>query len=514
MKTKFIQLFCLILTLIWIIPCKGQVVTKEEATKIAQNWIHIVIDNYGTWGNAENASILLVRTLEKDGRKLGYFCNVTPKGFILVSIRKELAPVKLYSDEGSYPSDEVDCLPDLIYDIPAKVINAIEAELAPIESVSSSELKEILEIDYSEAWHQVYNYMPGTYKKKTTGSSGMDSYQEGEWLLRSKWGQSPPYNEACVTMPPPCGTSNSRALVGCVATAGAQIMNYWDWPPYGVAPYDDPYNWPQMPDSIDYSYSSPEKIAAVAEICAELGGALETAYGCEVSIAYIYCPWGVPYICGQNSDLESVLVSTFHFSPGITAEIRILHSADAWFDMIKDQINKSRPISYALMVDILNHHVVVVDGWQEVGLKQYHINFGWAGNESGQPCWTHTGNSNAWYTLDGIDCFEDEFMLLNTMPDNAVGSFVFGSYPKQPAFPYRYFDMHTEGHDAVFSEGQYLQFFPGITVTSNSSSAHPVRFYGTTSDDLQLFTRGDPSNGIRLHNGEIELTNFGSIKLH
>lgn len=517
MKTIFIKLFCLILTLIWIIPSKGQVVTKEEATKIAQNWIHIVIDSYGTWGNSENANILSVRTLTKDGRKLGYFCNVTPKGFILVSIRKELAPVKLYSAQVNYNylSDEDDCLPDFIYYIPAKVINTIEDELDPIESVSSAELKEILEIDYSESWDNIYNYIPGTYNVKLKGSSSKDGYQEGEFLLTSNWHQDFPYNNECPEMNPPCTTTlNGRALVGCVAITGGQIMNYWDWPPYGEWPWNDNYDWPNILDTVRPTSSQPE-IDAVAKLCADIGEAVDMAYGCEESSAFLQCPF-TPPICDPAHDLDSRLMNTFHFAPSVTMLRRGDYGTTDWFNIIKVQINASRPIAYQIRIDLLyGGHAVVVDGWQEIGsIKQYHINFGWGGALYSDTCWTGVTNSNTWYTLDAIPCFYDDFMLVDIVPANPVGTLILGEYTQQPSFPYRYFDRDAQGHDAVFSEGQNLQFFQEITVTGNSSSDHPVRFYGLPSFDLNLFTRGDLSNGIQLHDGEIKLMNFGSIKLH
>lgn len=76
-------------------------------------------------------------------------------------------------------------------------------------------------------------------------------------LLKSKWGQSEPYNELC-----------GYPYTGCVATAMAQIMRYHRWPAQGkgengykVAAYDDDvyvdfsqshYDWANMLD--DYRY--------------------------------------------------------------------------------------------------------------------------------------------------------------------------------------------------------------------------------------------------------------------
>ena len=88
--------------------------------------------------------------------------------------------------------------------------------------------------------------------------------------LTSHWHQDSPYNNDC----PDLGcttTSNGRSVVGCVATAGAQIMYYWAWPPYGEgSPYSDTYDWPNMRDSVTTSSPAAQQ-AAVAELSHEVG---------------------------------------------------------------------------------------------------------------------------------------------------------------------------------------------------------------------------------------------------
>nr|NQU93003.1 C10 family peptidase [Bacteroidota bacterium] len=284
MKSKIKILLCILMPMLYIFPSSGQVVTKEEATVIAQNWISLVIDRYGSWGGHEMANIMPLKTVEKDGRKIGYFCHVIPDGFIVVSIRKELAPVKLYSEMNSYFSEMDDCLPDFIFEYPSAVIKAIESEIGPIDSVSPEELKGILEIDYSESWQEVYSYLQGSATRVQTESSGEKGYQEGDFLLTSNWRQGEPYNAWCPDLS--CSGNGGRALVGCVATAGSQILNYWKWPPKGVgAPYSDYYDWKNIVDTLTAN-SAEGEIAAVAALNAEVGEALDMDYGCNESGAY------------------------------------------------------------------------------------------------------------------------------------------------------------------------------------------------------------------------------------
>ena len=47
-------------------------------------------------------------------------------------------------------------------------------------------------------------------------------------LISTTWNQSAPYNNLCP------GTGSNKAYVGCVATAMAQLMKYYNWPTTGT----------------------------------------------------------------------------------------------------------------------------------------------------------------------------------------------------------------------------------------------------------------------------------------
>ena len=50
-------------------------------------------------------------------------------------------------------------------------------------------------------------------------------------LIKTKWSQSPYYNNLC----PLDSDSHMRAVTGCVATAMAQVINYWKYPQTGFS---------------------------------------------------------------------------------------------------------------------------------------------------------------------------------------------------------------------------------------------------------------------------------------
>lgn len=485
MKTILIKALPAILLLLVSLNGSGQMVSLEDATEIAKNWIEVVIDEKGSWGNYEDAEILSVQPILKQGQKLGFYCNVEPEGYIIVSLRKELAPVKAYSPRGYFDPDSDNIGTDIITTSMKLLIDTIQSVFGPVESVTAAELEPMLEIDYSSAWEDIYNYVPGTWKKEPGDNNGETNYQEGDIILDgNNWHQHPPFNAWCPYMG--CTTtSNGRAFVGCVATAGAQIMYHWSWPPYGVNPYNDSYDWPNMQDVV--TGSSPQAVIdAVAELSYEVAVAVNMNFGCEGSGAYIY-------------DMEGVFENYFRYSSSCNVVWRQNYSATNWFESIKTQLNYNRPMEYGI-----TGHAIVCDGWQETGtLKEYHMNWGWTG----------TGN-DTWYTLDALPGggYYIEHYVGNIRPATSLGSWITGTY-NTSSFPYRYFDQDAIGYDAVFSYGQFLQFLPGVQVCGMSPS-QPIRFYGTDFLNLRMFSHGDLSHGIRLYDGEIELINFGSIKFH
>ncbi|MBN3036610.1 MAG: C10 family peptidase [Bacteroidales bacterium] len=466
---------------------QGQMVNIEEAARLAENWINVIMDEQGSWGAHHAAKIFPPEEIRSDSRLIGYLCNVKPEGYIILSLRRELAPVKAYSPRGYFDPESEDIGTDIIKSSMAYLIDTIQSRLGPIEDVTVTALKPLLEIDYTGTWDAIYNYVPGTWKKKPEGDNGETNYQEGDIMLEgNNWHQYPPYNEFCPYMA--CTTtSNGRAFVGCVATAGSQIMYHWSWPPYGVSPYNDSYDWPNMKDVV--TTSSPQvEINAVAELGYEVALAVNMGFGCEGSGAIMY-------------EMEGVFENYFRYSTACNTVWRQNYTSSAWFELIKDQCNLNRPMEYGI-----TGHAILCDGWQEIGspaVKQYHMNWGW----------TATGN-DTWYTLDALPGggFYIEHFVGNVVPSTALGSWINGTYGSS-SFPYRYFDRDAIGYGAEFTYGQFLQFLPGVQVCGMSSTS-PIRFSGTDFLNLRLFSHGDLSHGIRIGDGAIRLTNYGSIKFY
>ncbi|MCF8403894.1 MAG: C10 family peptidase [Bacteroidales bacterium] len=467
-------------------PALAQMADVEETSKVAENWIKLILAETGSWGEYETASVKPMVEFKRKDRLLGYYFEVSPSGFILVSLRKELAPVKAYSTQGHLDPMSDEGASDLLKVCMERILDTIEQKLGAIKNIDPSDLAYLVEINYSSSWTNLLSDDPIKIIDYEGKEESKDNYQEGDILLSSDWHQFDPYNDDCIWLN--CSTTaNGNALVGCVATAGAQLMHYWNWPPYGSGTgYSDTYDWPNMPDVA--TTSSPQvEIDALAELNHEVGVAASMSYGCSSSGT-------------QTWYMAAVYENIYRYSLDCNVQYRSNYSANSWFGMIQTQINQNRPVQYRIP-----GHSIVGDGWQIIGddLKMYHMNYGWVG----------TGN-DIWYILDALPGGDpsEEYMIQDIVPVQAMDNWITGTY-NLPSFPYRYFDKDALGSDANFGSGHYLQFLPEIVLTGISPSL-PVKFNGSTYYNTRLFTAGDDSRGIRIYNGAIELTNFGSIKFY
>lgn len=523
-------LFILLALLVFAVPGWAgsgpeQMVKISEARRVAENWLDLTIQKKGSWGGAEVAYIENIQRFRQHGRSIGFFCKVQPRGFIIVTLRKEFSPIKAYSATSDLDPDADTGMADLIKGKMAKKINVIEKRLGALDKISSQSLRNMLKTNHRTNWDVLTGDRIAVKPVDSADSAGSSPrtkglYQEGDFLLTSNWTQVWPYNKftplgtdifpyiyACPAQP-----NHYHTRVGCVATAAAQVMRYWNWPPYrmyihtGGITFGDPFDWLHMLDICENS-SPQENIDAVARLCHEVGTAVDMDYGCDASSA-------------DSSDLLDVFSGSFQYSGYIQEtlyDMQVANPPAHWFEKMKTQINQNRPILYSMSGD--PGHEVVVDGWEEYldftpSMKEFHINYG------------HGNDQTAWYTLDESSIPEEaaDGMITNIYPAASLLGTVNRTYTKNDGFiPYYYFDRNTEGENAVFESGLNLQFLPGVKLTNTSTSSGAIRIVGRpfTENTTTLFSIGNKmdnntivTNGVKIFNGEIEIYKNGSMKIY
>ena len=191
-------------------------------------------------------------------------------------------------------------------------------------------------------------------------------------LIKQKWAQEYPYNNQTPMVKDPEG-KQIHGYTGCVATAMAMVMKYYQWPkaqtPTLPATRQTPelppvtFNWAAMTDT--YSDESPKEACdAVATLMQYCGAAVHMDYFATASSADSYnMALGFIRFFGYNSDSIEVTRRTF-----VTEW--------EWQDMIYYELTKKRPVICGG-----DGHQFIIDGYKYGDF--YHINWGWAGNRDG-----------------------------------------------------------------------------------------------------------------------------------
>jgi len=207
-------------------------------------------------------------------------------------------------------------------------------------------------------------------------------------LIATTWNQSAPYNNLCP------GTGSNKAYVGCVATAMAQLMKYYNWPTTGTGSNsyvsnDGTYNygtlsanfgattydWNNMLNSYPNTYSG---TAAQQNAIATL------SYHCGVAVNMVYSPEGsYAYTIGPNYPCaESALKEHFGYSQSLFGVYKQYYTNAQWISMLKNDLDQQHPIIYAgTDQNAQGGHCFICDGYDNN--NNFHFNWGWEGSYDG-----------------------------------------------------------------------------------------------------------------------------------
>ncbi len=372
----------------------------DAVVGVANNWLHLGQEMGWGWATVPDFSASSIQELEYQGEVLAYNLPTPDGGHILIPACLELPPITAYSTVASLDVTEENGFSGMLKEILSLKFQLLRDYLTnpdpPPELMALQD-----EIDRNAALWQAYTSSYQTFTRvieEKNAQGRMDSEDEVQTLysildfgplLSSNWHQEAPYNDFC-----PWG-DGGRCVVGCVATAMAQIMKYWNYPPNGSgsrtyywngdqscggstsgqylsATFSDAYDWANIRNSYSGSESQAEK-DAVAELCYEAGVAVAMDYG--------YCASG-----SNHARVLAAFPNYFEYSSQIDAEYRDNYSSwTTWFNMLVAELNNNRPIQYGVEA-----HSIVCDGWRVSGTNQLHMNYGWG------------GYYNGWYNVDDI----------------------------------------------------------------------------------------------------------------
>ena len=213
-----------------------------------------------------------------------------------------------------------------------------------------------------------------------------------EPLLTTTWNQEPYYNSLC----PYDSIDSAYCITGCVATAMAQIMNYWQWPTVGFASHSylsthgilsadfgaTTYRWDLMPNSLN-AFSDSAAVDAVATLMYHAGVAVDMMYSPTWSGAYSLSNGYLSYPCAENA-----LKTYFRYNTMLQGLSKNFFSDTEWDAILRAELDALHPVYYSGSDENDSGHAFVIDGYDSLGL--FHVNWGWG------------GYYDAFYTIDSL----------------------------------------------------------------------------------------------------------------
>lgn len=195
-------------------------------------------------------------------------------------------------------------------------------------------------------------------------------------LVKTTWDQGAPYNNDC----PKVGTQTT--YTGCVATAMAQLMNYFKYPEKGTGTVSVTFNnqtlsmnlanttldWANMLDSYPTATSGTTvQRKAVSLLMKACGYSVDMDYGTSGSGAV-------------TSEVVSALVNNFNYDSGCSWADRSYYSREDWHNLVYNNLKNCGPVLYSgRSTD--GGHAFICDGYSTDGF--YHFNWGWSGAYNG-----------------------------------------------------------------------------------------------------------------------------------
>ncbi len=345
------------------------VVTAEE---VAKNFLHLRLQ-------IKFDTLFLVKTETRNNQALCYFFNFPDdQGYIVVAAEDHVHPILAYNRSHSfYPDDE----------FPPQYISWMNNYYDQIEYVKQNNLPPDSAIE--SEWQACQDNSLPLGDMILTGVLP---------LLSTTWKQGCYYNELC---PEDFTLYCGHCLVGCVATAMAQIMKYHNWPDQGtgVYSYNHPdygilsadfgattYNWSGMPNSIS---SSNLDVATIS-------------YHCGISVGMDYGPSSSGASMSANA-----FKNYFKYESVCDHKYKTPYSQTDWENMLKADLDNGRPVQYS-GYGSYGGHAFVCDGYD--GTNFFHFNFGWGGYGDG---YFYLSNINP----NGIDLNNMQAAIFNITPD-------------------------------------------------------------------------------------------------
>ncbi len=406
-------------------------------------------------------------------------------GFVIISTDDRVNPILGYSTEGRLDGQR----------IPIQMQELLQGYAKEIQGVLSQPVH--TDAETAAKWRALAssNTIPARY----------DGHVVVSPLVQTQWNQDAPYNTLC-----PIDTSGpgGHTFTGCVATAMAQIIRYWQFPPRGLGSHSYDANFSSAGygdygtqavdfESTSYDYSLMPNSVVPGSPAGQINEVAKLIYHCGVSVEMEYGPYSSGAVTSQAADA----LNTYFGYSGCYARNKSQYTSTNWLYTIKDHLDNLQPIIYH-GTEPQGGHAFVCDGYTDD--NYFHFNFGWSGQGDG------------YYALNAINPSGHGF-------SQGQGA-IFGITASGPILraSKNTLSFFVEGGD--YSSGEHLSVITHaltapitITVTGPFSISTDSLHYNTSltvaSSGGTFYVRYEPSAVVANDTGSITIAS-GSASIH
>ena len=377
----------LFVSLFMALAMNAEPITQQQALQKAQQFMP-----HKTFGTQQMARKVLGKTASTTTQSLYVFNIEGNGGFVVVSGDDSTEPILGYTTKGHYDEENM----------PSNFRFWMEQRAAEIE-----------------AYQRYAASKPSTARSGTARK--IIAHAAVEPLIITTWNQGNARNETNtdgvynIHLPM---INGQYPCTGCVATAAAQIMYYYQWPQdftTSVPGYTDPqsladtseglepiqFQWNKMKTSYVFNDPDTEAVNAVADLMLYCGYAAQMTYGVEGSGAY-------------SNTLAEGMAEYFGYDPNSWKYLaRRDYSISDWDQLVYNELANGRPVIYD--GSFTGGHAFICDGYDGAGM--YHFNWGWGGWANGYFKLQAT-NPDGIENISSMGYIADQYCLIGLQPNS------------------------------------------------------------------------------------------------
>ncbi len=339
---------------------------------------------------------------DAQGTPLYYVVDLDPDGFVIVAADDLIEPIVGFASSGQFDPSTNNPLGALVsHDLPDRVAKVKGTQAAQAQGSSLAAQKK---------WVQLQSIKANVSGIKLSLSSVSDVRVAP--LTQSTWNQSTVSGNACYNYytPPYAAGTAGNYVCGCVATAMAQLMRFWQYPvnSVGTASFTiyvtdvaqsrslrggngtgGPYDWSNMVLSPNSSSTLTQR-QAIGALCADAG----------VSVHMQYNMGGSGESGAFMEDVQGSLVNTFGYANAICGESGGANIGAGLYGMVNPNLDAGYPVLFGI-TDGSSGHAIVCDGYgYNLSTLYHHLNLGWSGSYT---AWYNLPNIDAGYAFNSVD---------------------------------------------------------------------------------------------------------------